>query len=87
MRLPRMTRPLFVFSLLCAISAVAASPKAENPIKDEELIQGNWLVASVRQGREGWKKLPKAELAQMRFVITEKHISFGKIGQHPMGFN
>lgn len=75
---------LFVFSLLWAMSVFAASPKAAKQVKDQELIQGNWKVTSFHH--DG-KELPKQDLAQLRFVITEKRISFGPIGQDPMGFN
>ena len=75
---------LFIFSLLGATSVFAASPGAAKQVKDEQLMQGNWIVASSRHDGEA---LPKQELAQVRFVITEKRISFGRIGQDPMGFH
>lgn len=75
---------LFVLPLLCTTSVFAASPKAAKQVKDEKLIQGEWSVTSFRQ--DG-KDLPKQMLTQVRFVITEKRISFGTIGQDPMGFN
>jgi len=79
-----MRLPLLVFSLLWAIPAFAVDTKVEMPKKDEELIQDNWSVTSVRQ--EG-KELPKADLVQMRFVVTKSSILFGKIGQERRGFD
>ena len=75
---------LCIFSVLWVIPVFAASPKAVKLVKDEERIQGTWTVLSFR---DGGKELSKQELAQVRFVITEKRISFGKIGQERMGFN
>jgi len=75
---------LFVFSLLCATSVIAASPKAAKQVKDQELIQGTWKVTSFHDYGE---EMPKQELAKLRVVITEDRVSFGAIGQDPMCVN
>jgi len=80
----RMKLSLPAFSLLWAIPAFAADAKVEDPEKDEVLIRGSWRVASVRQEA---KELPKVALVQMRFIITESSISFGKVGQEQRGFD
>ena len=72
-----------VFSLMWAISASAAEPQVEKPVKDELRVQGTWTLVSVRHEGE---KVPKEKLTEMRCTITDKHITIGKVGQDPMGF-
>jgi uncharacterized protein (TIGR03067 family) len=75
---------LSVFALLWATSLFAAGPNSVKQVNDERLIQGHWIVVSLRQ--DG-KELPKKTFANIRFVITEKRISFGKISQKPMSIH
>lgn len=74
---------LCLLLLLLAMPLIAADAKKDSE-KDEKLIQGYWLATSVRQ--DG-KKLPKKQTAQTCVVVTEKRLSFGKIGGELMSVN
>lgn len=72
---------LCVLLLLWAMPGIAADPKTDSG-KDEKRIQGYWLTTSVRQGG---KELPKKQIAQTCVIVTDKTLSFGRIGGEPMG--
>jgi len=78
-------RPLLLLVLptLWVMPAFASNP-VRKPMRDREVIQGSWRLVSLRQ--EGME-VPKTELAQVYFTITEGTISFGKVGQDASGFH